>query len=92
MNLPAGENVLQFTGNLSLENNGGFAQGDVQPGTCTAKSTIYAASIAAGLAVHQFTRSLHDMPLDRDFTFNLLASELRVAGEFAPSIQENTFA
>ncbi|TWU09966.1 Molybdopterin-synthase adenylyltransferase [Allorhodopirellula heiligendammensis] len=69
-----------------------FAQGDAHAGTCTAKSTIYAASIAAGLSVHQLTRWLRDMPLDSDFTFNLLASELNVAGEFTSSIQENTFA
>jgi sulfur carrier protein ThiS adenylyltransferase len=57
-----------------------FAQGDAHAGTCTAKSTIYAASIAAGLAVHQFTRWLRDMPLDSDFTLNLLANELNIAG------------
>ena len=33
-----------------------FAQSEAQPGRCTARSTIYAASIAAGLMVHQFTR------------------------------------
>ncbi len=69
-----------------------FAQGDAHAGTCTAKSTIYAASIVAGLAVHQFTRWLRDMPLDSDFTLNLLASELNVTGEFVPLNQENTLA
>ena len=42
---------------------------------CTARATIYAASIAAGLMVHQFTRWLRDMPVDRDASLNLLAGE-----------------
>ena len=41
-----------------------------------ARSTIYAASIAAGLMVHQFTRWLRRMPVDRDTVLNLLAGEL----------------
>lgn len=45
---------------------------------CTAKSTIYTASIAAGMIVHQFTRWLRNMPVDKDVLFNLLASELTV--------------
>jgi molybdopterin-synthase adenylyltransferase len=52
-----------------------FAQSEAQPGRCTARSTIYAASIAAGLMVHQFTRWLRGMPVDRDATLNLLAGE-----------------
>jgi sulfur carrier protein ThiS adenylyltransferase len=69
-----------------------FSPEQAQQGTCTSRSTIYAASIAAGLMVHQFTRWLREMPLDSDFTLNLLASELNVAGAFLPSIQENTLA
>ena len=53
-----------------------FAQSEAQSGTCTARSTIYAASIAAGLMVHQFTRWLRRMPVDRDTVLNLLAGEL----------------
>jgi|SRR5580704_11169445 hypothetical protein len=53
-----------------------FAQSEVQPGRCTARSTIYAASIAAGLMVHQFTRWLRAIPVDRDMSLNLLAGEL----------------
>jgi sulfur carrier protein ThiS adenylyltransferase len=53
-----------------------FAQSEAQPGRCTARSTIYAASIAAGLMVHQFTRWLRGMPVDRDTSLNLLAGEL----------------
>lgn len=52
-----------------------FAQAEAQPGRCTARSTIYAATIAAGLMVHQFTRWLRGLPVDRDISLNLLASE-----------------
>jgi sulfur carrier protein ThiS adenylyltransferase len=45
-------------------------------GACTAKSTIYTASIAAGLMVAQFTRWLRGLPVDRDLLLNLLAAEL----------------
>jgi sulfur carrier protein ThiS adenylyltransferase len=53
-----------------------FPGSEAQQGSCTAKSTIYAASIAAGLMVHQFTRWLRNLPIDRDLSVNLLASEL----------------
>ncbi len=56
-----------------------FPQADAQRGSCTSGSTIYAASIAAGLMVHQFARSLRDIPVDCDTTVNLLAGELTVA-------------
>jgi sulfur carrier protein ThiS adenylyltransferase len=52
-----------------------FAQADAQQGSCTSKSTIYAASIAAGLMVHQFTRWLRGLPVDCDTNFNVLAGE-----------------
>jgi len=47
-------------------------------GSCTAKSTIYTASIAAGLMLSQFTRWLRRLPVDPDLTLNLLASEMTV--------------
>ena len=56
-----------------------FAQADAQPGRCTARSTLYAASIAAGLMVHQFTRWLRRLPVDADTSFNLLAGDYVVA-------------
>ena len=56
-----------------------FPQAEAQTGRCTSRSTIYAASIAAGLMLHQFTRWLRDLPIDRNTTLNLLASELSVA-------------
>jgi len=56
-----------------------FTAAEAQQGSCTARSTIYAASIAAGLMVHQFTRWLRQLPIDRDTSVNLLAGELSVA-------------
>jgi len=55
-----------------------FPQQEAQTGRCTSKSTIYAASIAAGLMLHQFTRWLRSIPVDFDVTINLLSSELTV--------------
>ncbi|MCC7419355.1 MAG: hypothetical protein IT428_03645 [Planctomycetaceae bacterium] len=55
-----------------------FSQSEAEPGRCTARSTIYAASIAAGLMLHQFTRWLRGLPTDFDLWLNLLASELAV--------------
>ncbi|QDU96238.1 hypothetical protein [Lignipirellula cremea] len=52
-----------------------FPQADAQRGSCTSRSTSYAASIAAGLMVHQFTRWLRGAPVDADTTLNLLAGE-----------------
>jgi sulfur carrier protein ThiS adenylyltransferase len=56
-----------------------FAPERAYAGSCTAKSTIYAASIAAGLMVGQFARWLRGLPVDGDLTLNLLSSELNVA-------------
>lgn len=53
-----------------------FPQAEADPGRCTAKGTIYASNIAAGLMLHQFTRWLRGLPLDPDLSLNLLASEL----------------
>jgi sulfur carrier protein ThiS adenylyltransferase len=52
-----------------------FPQSDAQRGSCTSHSTIYTASIAAGIMVHQFTRWLRGIPVDRDTVLNLLAGE-----------------
>ncbi len=56
-----------------------FTQSEAQLGSCTSRSTIYAASIAAGLMVHQFTRWLRGLPIDRDVALNLLAGEWAVS-------------
>ncbi|MFT5523618.1 MAG: hypothetical protein ACI9G1_002855 [Pirellulaceae bacterium] len=56
-----------------------FSQAEAQQGVCTARSTIYAASIAAGMMIHQFTRWLRGIPVDNDSTLNLLAGEWTVS-------------
>ena len=53
-----------------------FPQTDSQQGPCTAKSTIYAASVSGGLMIHSFTRMLRDISCDADATLSLLAGEL----------------
>jgi molybdopterin-synthase adenylyltransferase len=60
-----------------------FRQEEAQPGRCTARSTLYAASIAAGFLIHQFARWLRDLPTERDLTLNLLASELSTVMDLA---------
>jgi sulfur carrier protein ThiS adenylyltransferase len=45
-------------------------------GSCTARSTIYAASVAAGLMLAQMARWLRRTPVERDQALNLLACEL----------------
>ena len=56
-----------------------FAQAEAQTGACTSRSTIYTASIAAGLMLHQFTRWLRSICTERDLTLNLLAGETTVS-------------
>jgi sulfur carrier protein ThiS adenylyltransferase len=56
-----------------------FASEQAYAGSCTAKSTVYTASIAAGLMLGQFTRWLRQMPVERDLHLNLLSCELSVA-------------
>jgi sulfur carrier protein ThiS adenylyltransferase len=53
-----------------------FSGEEAQAGSCTSRSTIYTANIAAGMMVHQFARWLRKLPLDDDLCFNLLSSEL----------------
>jgi molybdopterin-synthase adenylyltransferase len=53
-----------------------FPEEQTQGGSCTAKSTVYTGSIAAGLMLGQFTRWLRGLPVDRDLSLNLLSSEL----------------
>lgn len=63
----------------SLYANTLFPQADAQTGSCTSRSTIYSASIAAGVMVHQFARWLRGIPVDSDTMINLLAGEYTVA-------------
>ena len=50
-----------------------FPAAEVQIGACTAQSTIYTASIAAGLLLHQFARWLRGQACDADDSVDLLA-------------------
>lgn len=52
-----------------------FDASEAFAGACTSKSTIYTASITAGLMVSQFTKWLRRHPVDGDITLNLLAGE-----------------
>jgi len=55
-----------------------FAAEQAHVGTCTAKTTIYCANIAAGFMLAQFTKYLRLLPVDPDIQVNLLASEMSV--------------
>ncbi|MHA2280111.1 MAG: ThiF family adenylyltransferase [Promethearchaeota archaeon] len=53
-----------------------FAAADAHAGTCTAKSTIYCANIAAGRMVSRFAMWLRGIPLEYDIMLNLVSDEL----------------
>lgn len=53
-----------------------FQQSEAQTGSCTSKSTIYTANIAAGLMIHQFTRWLRRVEPSPDLVLNLRGDEL----------------
>ena len=55
-----------------------FSAGEAYAGTCTAKTTIFCANIAAGIMVSQFAKYLRHLPVDADVQLNLLSSELTV--------------
>jgi molybdopterin/thiamine biosynthesis adenylyltransferase len=55
-----------------------FPQEEAAIGRCTARSTIYAANLAAGWMVNQFVRWLRGGELDIDTMLSLSASELVV--------------
>ena len=56
-----------------------FAAEEAYAGTCTAKSTIYCANIAAGFMISQFVKYLRRLPVDSDIQINLLSNEMAVA-------------
>ena len=58
-----------------------FDGSEAYTGSCTARSTIYTASIAAGLMVGQMTKWLRRLPVDADLTLNLLAAELTAGNQ-----------
>lgn len=53
-----------------------FRQEEAQTGSCTSRSTIYAAGIAAGLMVHQLARWLRGVSVEQDVMLNLLGCEM----------------
>jgi sulfur carrier protein ThiS adenylyltransferase len=55
-----------------------FAEQEAYAGSCTAKTTIYCANVAAGLMLAQFARYLRRLPVDHDVQLNLLTSEISV--------------
>jgi sulfur carrier protein ThiS adenylyltransferase len=55
-----------------------FASQEAYAGSCTAKSTIFCANVAAGLMLSQFAKWLRRMPVDFDCQLNLLSAELTV--------------
>ena len=56
-----------------------FDAGRAYAGPCTAKTTIYCASVAAGLMLAQFSKYLRHLPIDSDIQLNLPTCELDVA-------------
>ena len=55
-----------------------FAAQEAYAGSCTAKSTIYCANVAAGLMLSQFAKWLRGLVVDVDFQLNLLSAEMAV--------------
>jgi len=53
-----------------------FAAEEAYAGSCTAKTTIYCANVAAGLMLAQFAKWLRRLPTEPDVTLNLLSAEL----------------
>jgi len=56
-----------------------FPQAEAHVGACTSRMTIFAANIAAGLLIAQFSRWLRGQPVERDAILNLAAMELSVS-------------
>lgn len=53
-----------------------FSEREAHAGACTARTTFYAASIAAGWMVAHYARWLRGFPVPPDLLLNLLADEL----------------
>jgi sulfur carrier protein ThiS adenylyltransferase len=58
-----------------------FPEQEAQSAPCTSRSTIFTASIAAGLMIAQWVRWLRGVTVVPDQTLNLLSCELIVSGE-----------
>ena len=59
-----------------------FSGDEAFTGACTTQSTVYSASLAAGLMVSQFAKGLRNAPIDNDLTFSI------GSGELAPTITD----
>ncbi|HNO80096.1 MAG TPA: ThiF family adenylyltransferase [Phycisphaerae bacterium] len=55
-----------------------FAAGEAYRGSCTSKSTIFCANVAAGLMISAFSNYLRAVPIDSDLNINLLTNELAI--------------
>jgi sulfur carrier protein ThiS adenylyltransferase len=55
-----------------------FTQAEAHAGACTSRMTVFAANVAAGMLIAQFSRWLRGLPTSRDLTLNLLADELNI--------------
>ena len=55
-----------------------FNSSEAHQGSCTAKTTIYCANIAAGLMVLQFAKWMRGVPYEQDISINLLTAEMTV--------------
>jgi molybdopterin-synthase adenylyltransferase len=53
-----------------------FSAEEAYAGTCTAKTTIYCANIAAGLMLSLFAKWLRWLPVEPDISLNLLVDEM----------------
>ncbi|KKN91208.1 hypothetical protein LCGC14_0220760 [marine sediment metagenome] len=53
-----------------------FPAAEAFQGSCTAKTTIYCANVAAGMLVAQFAKWLRGCELDKDVDLNLLMNEM----------------
>ena len=56
-----------------------FAAAEAHTGSCTAKTTIYCANLAAAYMISRFTKWLRGIPSEKDIMLNLLSEELMVA-------------
>jgi sulfur carrier protein ThiS adenylyltransferase len=56
-----------------------FTAGEAYAGSCTAKTTIYCANIAAGMMLAQFTKWLRGLPVEPDVQLDLLSAEIVVS-------------
>lgn len=52
-----------------------FPQSEAYRGSCTAKSTIYCANIAAGIMVSQLSKWMRNIPLAYEINYNLISND-----------------